>query len=218
MAAARPTATQPPGPTPSLAAVLARPVDEAARALVGARLFFGEAGGVIVETEAYDSQEAASHSFRGATPRNQTMFGAVGRAYVYRSYGLHWCLNVVAGERPGAAVLIRAIEPLEGLAAMRRRRGVDDPRRLCAGPGCLCQALGIDGEHDGLPLDAPPFRLETDRPAPEVLVGPRIGITKARDLPWRFGYAGSRFLSKPFPSRRAEGLTGSDRQGPRFEP
>jgi DNA-3-methyladenine glycosylase len=149
--------------------------------------------------EAYDRGDAASHSFGGPTARNAVMFGPPGRAYVYRSYGLHWCLNVVGGLAPGAAVLVRALEPREGLERMRERRGTDDARRLCAGPGRLCQALGIGPQQNGLALDAPPFTLS---PAPveagEVVAGPRIGITKAAETPWRFGLRGSPYLSRPF--------------------
>jgi DNA-3-methyladenine glycosylase len=172
-----------------------------ARALLGCGLFVDGVGGAIVETEAYDEGEAASHSFRGRTAANAAMFGPPGHAYVYRSYGLHWCLNLVCEpEGRGAAVLIRALEPLEGLAAMRARRGLDDPRLLCAGPGRVGQALDVDrARHDGRPLDRPPFRLAAPRrpvPPEAVLAGPRIGIGKARELPWRFALAGSRHLSR----------------------
>jgi DNA-3-methyladenine glycosylase len=127
------------------------------------------------------------------------MFGPPGFVYVYRSYGIHWCVNFVCEpEGSASAVLIRAIEPLEGLEKMRRRRGVEDVRLLCAGPGRLCEALGISRAHNGLPLDAPPFRLERRTGRVEIAVGPRIGLTKAVEQPWRYGLAGSRFLSKPF--------------------
>ncbi|MEO8115819.1 MAG: DNA-3-methyladenine glycosylase [Phenylobacterium sp.] len=170
-----------------------------ARALIGADLAVAGVGGRIVETEAYHHEDPASHAFSGPTARNAAMFGPVGRAYVYRSYGLHWCLNFVCGEEPGNAVLIRALQPLRGLEAMAERRGLADPRRLAAGPGRLCQALAITRDHDGLALDAPPFELSLPTDAPEVTVGPRIGLTRAVDLPWRFGETGSRFLSRPFP-------------------
>lgn len=170
-----------------------------AQELIGATLLVGGVGGLIVETEAYDGEDdPAAHSFRGQTARNAVMFGPPGRAYVYRSYGLHWCLNFVCGSRPGRAVLIRALEPTSGLDVMRGRRGVEAPRSLCSGPGKLCQALAIDLGHNGLPLDAPPFQLAPPAAPVPVAIGPRIGITRAADLPWRFGLAGSPFLSKPF--------------------
>lgn len=170
-----------------------------ARQLIGATLLVDGVGGVIVETEAYDRSDAASHTYRGPTPRNAAMFGPPGHAYVYRSYGLHWCLNVVCREAGhGAGVLIRALAPTQGLATMRARRGLDDARLLCAGPGRVGQALGITREHhNGLPLDAPPFALTPAHEAPRVLCGPRIGISKAVELPWRFVLAGSPYLSRP---------------------
>lgn len=169
-----------------------------ARSLIGATLLVGGVGGVIVETEAYDSEDPASHSFRGPTPRNQAMFGPPGRIYVYRSYGIHWCLNIVCGkEGHGAAVLIRALEPTHGLAIMQARRGLEDPRLLCSGPGRIGQALAIEHGFNGLRLDREPFRVLAAPTDPGVAAGPRIGISKAMDIPWRFALAGSRFLSKP---------------------
>ena len=141
-------------------------------------------------------------SFAGPTARNRAMWGPAGRAYIYRIYGMHWCLNVVGGAEPGAAVLLRALEPVGGLAAMRERRGVEDVRALCSGPGKLCAALGVTGALDGCALDAAPFALLPRDVEPEFVTGPRIGITKAADEPWRFGLAGSRYLSRPFPTSR----------------
>ncbi|HAC68439.1 MAG TPA: DNA-3-methyladenine glycosylase [Pseudomonas sp.] len=176
-----------------------RPVEDVARQLIGATLRVEGVGGLIVETEAYDGEDPASHSFSGPTPRNRAMFGPPGHAYVYRSYGIHWCFNLVCREAGhGAGVLIRALEPLWGLDVMRERRGGLADRLLCAGPGRLCQALGIDGSHDGLPLDAPPFQLESAMADVVIVEGPRIGITRAREVPWRFGLAGSRYLSRGF--------------------
>ena len=177
-----------------------RSVHRVAPELIGALLLIGRTGGRIVEVEAYHHTDPAAHSFRGPTERNSVMFGPPGVAYVYRSYGIHWCLNFVCEpEGSASAVLIRAIEPLEGLALMRRRRRLSDERLLCSGPGRLAQALGVTRHHNGLPLDRPPFALIARERAPEIAVGNRIGITKAADLPWRYGLAGSRFLSKPFP-------------------
>ena len=181
-------------------------VVSAARDLVGATLLLDGVGGVIVETEAYDHEDPASHSFSGPTPRNAAMFGPPGRAYVYRSYGIHWCLNIVCGDiGHGAAVLIRAIEPTHGLDAMQARRGLADERLLCSGPGRLCQALGITREQDGLAIDAPPFTFVKRAAAVSLVTGPRIGISKGVEAPWRFGLAGSRYLSRPFPRDAARG-------------
>lgn len=179
---------------------------EVARALIGASVFVGGVGGRIVETEAYDETDPASHSFAGKTARNAAMFGPPGRAYVYRSYGLHWCLNVVcmpAGH--GAGVLIRALEPTAGIEHMRQRRRLHDERLLCAGPGRLCQALAVDHGLNGARLDRVPFRLvPASGSALAVAIGLRIGISKSRELPWRFALAGSRYLSRPMPSVPAD--------------
>ena len=180
-----------------------RPVPEVAHDLIGATLLVDGVGGTVVETEAYDRSDPASHSFRGRTPRNAAMFGPAGHAYVYRSYGIHWCLNLVCGvEASGSAVLIRALEPAAGLAIMRERRGVSDPLRLCSGPGRLSQALGITGALDGQSLDQPPFVVRS-RPEPfRVAAGRRIGITRGVETPWRFGLSGSAFLSQPLREQR----------------
>jgi DNA-3-methyladenine glycosylase len=180
-------------------AFFSRSVHEVAPDLIGATLLFDNVGGRIVEVEAYHHTDPAAHSFRGLTRRNAIMFGPAGYAYVYRSYGIHWCLNFVCEPKGSAsAVLIRAIEPTRGLPAMRRRRGVTDDRLLCAGPGRLCEALRITGAQNGFALDEPPFELVARSGAAEVVVGLRIGITKAADEPWRYGLKGSRFLSKRF--------------------
>ena len=173
----------------------ARPAPEAAAALIGCTLLVGEAGGVIVETEAYEPEDPASHSHRGPTPRNRAMFGPVGHAYVYRSYGIHWCLNLVCGA-PGSAVLIRALEPVHGLELMRARRGVEDIRLLCSGPGRVCQALAVTAEHDGKPLDVPPFRMEERERVPPIRTSRRVGLTKGVDTPWRYTLQASPFLSR----------------------
>jgi DNA-3-methyladenine glycosylase len=187
---------------PLTRAFFARSVHEVAPDLVGATLLFNDVGGEIVEVEAYHHTDPAAHSYRGKTERNAVMFGPPGFAYVYRSYGIHWCLNFVCEEEGSAsAVLIRALAPTAGIAAMRRRRRVTDERLLCSGPGRLCQALKVTHAHNGLALDAPPFALTARTRATEVVTGVRIGITKAAERPWRYGLAGSRFLSKPFPRR-----------------
>ena len=178
-------------------AFFARPVLEVAEELIGATFLVDGVGGKIVEVEAYHHEDPAAHGYRGRTARNASMFGPPGHAYVYRSYGVHWCVNFVCElEGVADAVLIRALEPTHKLSLMRRRRGVEDERRLCSGPGRLCQALAISGAHDGLALDRPPFRLEPRTEKPEVVRGPRVGISRATDLPWRYGLAGSRYLSR----------------------
>jgi DNA-3-methyladenine glycosylase len=170
-----------------------------ARALIGTIVLLDGVGGRIVETEAYDHEDPASHSFAGPTKRNAVMFGPPAHAYVYRSYGIHWCLNFVCNEEGhGAGVLIRALEPVAGFDIMRARRGVQDPRQLCSGPGKLCQALGVTGEHNGMPIARPPFELIVPAAPVAVVSGPRIGISKAVDVRWRFGLAGSLFVSRPF--------------------
>lgn len=183
-----------------LPAFHARPVVDLARALIGCTLTVDGAGGVIVETEAYHAGDPASHSFAGPTARNRAMWGAPGHAYIYRIYGIHWCLNLVGGQEAGAAVLLRALEPTHGVEAMTARRGTADMRALCSGPGKLCQALGVTGALDGVALDAPPFALAPRSAEPAIVTGARIGISKAAAEPWRFGLAGSRFLSRPFPA------------------
>jgi DNA-3-methyladenine glycosylase len=178
----------------------ARSVHEVAPDLIGVTLLVDGVGGRIVEVEAYDREDPASHGHRGRTPRNASMFGPPGHAYVYRSYGIHWCLNLVCGEEgvPEAA-LVRALEPTAGIDEQRRRRGLEDVRALCSGPGKLCQALAITREHDGLGLDRAPFRLQERREAPEIATAPRIGITRATELSWRYLEAGSAFVSRGLP-------------------
>ena len=184
--------------SPALAATLARSVHQAARALVGCTLTLDGVGGIVVETEAYAPDDPASHSFPGRTNRNATMFGPPGFLYVYRSYGLHWCANVVCEpEGMGAAVLLRALEPTHGVEEMRRRRRVEDVRLLCAGPGRLTQALGISLEHDGLDLFRTPFELRPPDAAAEIATGTRVGITKAGERPWRYALRGSPYVSRP---------------------
>ncbi|MEO7954566.1 MAG: DNA-3-methyladenine glycosylase [Polaromonas sp.] len=172
---------------------------EVARRLIGVVVLVDGVGGRIVETEAYDRDDPASHTFGGPNTRNAAMFGPPGRAYVYRSYGIHWCINFVCREAGhGAGVLLRALEPTDGLALMRERRGLEDIRLLCAGPGRLGQALGIGPQHGGVALDQPPFQVLPAQAASVVISGPRVGISKAVAQPWRFGLAGSRFVSRPF--------------------
>ncbi len=177
----------------------ARPVHEVAPELIGATLLVDGVGGRIVEVEAYDQDDPASHSFRGRTARTASMFGPPGHAYVYRSYGIHWCLNLVCAEDGRAeAALVRALEPTHGLDAMRERRGLEPARGLCSGPGKLCQALAITRVHDGAALDEPPFELLSREAEAPLAVGTRVGITRAVEQPWRYGLAGSPFLSRRF--------------------
>jgi DNA-3-methyladenine glycosylase len=178
----------------------ARSVHEVAAELVGATLLVDGVGGVIVEVEAYDQEDPASHGFAGHTARNASMFGPPGHAYVYRSYGVHWCLNLVC-DVPGRAeaVLVRALEPTQGLERMRERRGVEAERALCSGPGKLCQALCVTREHDGAALDEPPFELHARSSAPAVVTAPRIGISRAIEQPWRYLLQGSRYVSRAAP-------------------
>jgi DNA-3-methyladenine glycosylase len=181
-------------------AFFSRSVHEVAPDLIGTTLLVNGVGGRLVEVEAYHHTDPAAHSYNGPTPRNAVMFGPPGFVYVYRSYGIHWCLNFVCEPKgSAAAVLIRAVEPTTGIAAMRRRRGVADERLLCSGPGRLCEALGITRAQNGFALTEAPFEIFARVGDVEIAVGPRIGITKAADLPWRYGEKGSRFLSKPFP-------------------
>jgi DNA-3-methyladenine glycosylase len=191
-------------PAPKLGRLLkrsffGRSVHDVAPDLIGATLLVNGVGGLIVEVEAYHHSEPAAHSFNGPTPRTMVMFGPPGFSYVYRSYGIHWCVNFVCEKEGSAsAVLIRALQPTHGLAAMRRRRGVEDERALCSGPGKLCEALAITNKTSELALDQPPFALHARIGKAEMSAGVRIGITKAADLPWRYGLKGSKFLSKPF--------------------
>jgi DNA-3-methyladenine glycosylase len=177
-----------------------RSVHDVAPDVIGTTLLVDGCGGIVVEVEAYHHTDPAAHSFAGETERNAVMFGPPGYAYVYRSYGIHWCLNFVC-ERKGSAsaVLIRAIQPMAGLGTMRRRRGLREERALCSGPGKLGEALGITrGKHNALPLDRSPFELRARTGPVEIVTGPRIGITKATEQPWRYGLKGSPFLSRPF--------------------
>lgn len=184
------------------ASFFARPVATVAAELIGYALTVDGVGGIIVETEAYDRDDPASHSFAGRTKRNASMFGAPGHAYVYRSYGLHWCLNLVC--EPGSAVLLRALEPTDGLEAMRSRRGLTEPRLLCAGPGRLTQSLGVSISQDGLPLGRPPFAWRPPERTILVAAATRIGLTRGVTTPWRFLLTGSRYVSRPLPRTAAQ--------------
>lgn len=184
----------------ALREILARSVHEAARELVGWTFLVDGVGGTIVETEAYAPDDPASHSFSGKTKRNAAMFGPAGRLYVYRSYGIHWCANVACErEGVGAAVLVRALEPIHGIDVMRARRDVDALVLLCSGPGRLTQALGISGSHDGLPLDADPFELRPPKVEVAVVAAPRVGVTRGAEHQWRYALKGSAFVSRPRP-------------------
>ena len=195
-------AVVPPFGKPLKRAFFDRSVHKVAPDLIGATFLVDGVGGIIVEVEAYHHTDPAAHSFRGPTARNWVMFGPAGFSYVYRSYGIHWCVNFVCEEEGSAsAVLIRALQPTRGIAAMRRRRGLHDERALCSGPGKLCEALGITFEHSELPLDRPPIALHGRIGKADIVADIRIGITKAIDLPWRYGLKGSKFVSKRFPAR-----------------
>ena len=184
---------------PLARAFFARSVHKVAPDLIGVTMLVNGVGGIIVEVEAYHHTEPAAHSYRGPTPRNSVMFGPPGFVYVYRSYGIHWCINFVCEKEGSAsAVLIRALQPTHGIPAMRRRRGLHDERSLCSGPGKLCEALGITDAHNGLALDTPPFALFARTGKLDVVTGLRIGLTKAVELPWRYGLRDSKFWSKPF--------------------
>ena len=177
----------------------ARSVHEVAPELIGVTLLVDGVGGPIVEVEAYDQEDPASHAFRGPTPRNAVMFGPPGFSYVYRSYGIHWCLNFVCDVKGRAeAALVRALAPEHGIETMRARRGLIADRALCSGPGKLCQALGVTNAQSGLALDEPPFALIERDGTPAIVRGPRIGITRAVEHDWRYGLAGSPFVSRPF--------------------
>lgn len=200
-----PELRSPPAPSrlgrPLTKKFFARSVHHVAPDLIGATLLVDGVGGIITEVEAYHHTEPAAHSFNGPTPRNMVMFGPPGFLYVYRSYGIHWCMNFVCEKEGSAsAVLIRALEPTHGIPAMRRRRGLHDERSLCTGPGKLCEAMAVSIKHNTLPLDAPPIAVYARKSKPEIVSGLRIGITKAVELPWRYGLKGSKFLSKPFPA------------------
>ncbi|WP_343315511.1 DNA-3-methyladenine glycosylase [Brucella sp. BE17] len=181
--------------SPQFSEIFDRDAVEVATQLIGWTFAVGDTGGMIVETEAYTLTDPASHSFKGETKRNKSMFGLPGRAYVYRIYGLHWCMNIVCSR--GSAVLIRALEPLSGLDEMKQRRQSEQEDSLCSGPAKLAQALGITGDLDGQRLDRVPFRLEPCQREMQVVRGLRIGISKATEFPWRFCLQGSAFLSRP---------------------
>jgi DNA-3-methyladenine glycosylase len=175
-------------------------VRDVASEIVGWTLLVDGVGGMIVETEAYAPDDPASHSYKGRTLRNETMFGPPGRLYVYRSYGIHWCANIVCGDDGvGAAVLLRALEPTSGIDLMQTRRGLDDMGLLCSGPGRLTQALGVSGDHDGLALDGPPFELVSPRSSADVVASTRVGITRGVDRLWRYSLRGSSYVSRPRP-------------------
>ena len=177
--------------------LLSRSVHEVAPALIGWTFLVDGVGGTIVEVEAYREDDPASHSYGGPRGRNVVMFGPPGRLYVYRSYGIHWCANIVCErEGSGAAVLLRALEPTHGLEKMRERRGLQETRLLCSGPGRLTQALAITGELNGLSVETPPFELRPPREQLPLAISRRIGITQAADRPWRYLAAGSRFVSR----------------------
>jgi DNA-3-methyladenine glycosylase len=185
------------------AAFFARSVHVVAQELIGCRLFYAGCGGMIVETESYERDDPACHAYAGLTRRTEVLFGPPGRAYVYLSYGIHSLLNAVAEpDGEAAAVLIRALEPSAGLEAMRRRRGARPDADLCSGPGKLTEALGVDLAVNGADLGAPPFLLAPPEPGweGEIVAGPRVGITKAIERPWRFCLAGSRHVSRPRPA------------------
>ena len=179
---------------------------------MGCTVLVDGVGGVIVEVEAYDHEDPASHGYAGPTERNRAMFGPPAHAYVYRSYGVHWCLNFVCAEEGvAAAVLVRALEPTHGVESMQSRRGAEALRLLCSGPGRLCQALAITRAHDGLPLDRPPFEMLARQGAVEVNAGPRIGIMRAADLPWRYGLARSKYMSRPIGASRSSSSSRAER-------